>query len=306
MSQAATLRFTTASILCVAALTQQAVAQEQAPKDPRVAVISKSIRSFAAAFNKADPVKLASHFSRDGEYMDAAGTLFRGRANIEAEFAAFFKATPGCQLSLQVSDIRFIGKSLAIEEGRATLSTNDNGPTTASRYVVVHTHNDGRWQIASARDLNSEPASNHDRLKSLEWLVGDWIDESDDSTVDTSFRWSENGNYLFRRFHIKTSGARVMNGTQRIGWDPQKRHIRSWVFDSEGGFGEGVWTETTSGWIVKSTFVLPNGSSGSATTTYARKGKDAFRMTVSQRLVAGKPLANLAVDVVRRPPAITR
>ena len=97
-----------------------------------------------------------------------------------------------------------------------------------------------------------------------------------------------------------------MDGTQRIGWDPQKQHIRSWVFDSEGGFGEGVWTETTSGWIVKSTFVLPNGSSGSATATYARKREGAFRMTVSQRLVAGKPLANLAVDVVRRPPQIKR
>jgi len=67
-----------------------------------------------------------------------------------------------------------------------------------------------------------------------------------------------------------------------------------------------VWTETTSGWIVKSTFVLPNGSSGSATATYARKREGAFRMTVSQRLVAGKPLANLAVDVVRRPPQIKR
>ena len=38
-----------------------------------------------------------------------------------------------------------------------------------------------------------------------------------------------------------------MTVTQRIGWDPAAKQIRSWEFDSEGGFGEGTWGETATG-----------------------------------------------------------
>lgn len=35
-----------------------------------------------------------------------------------------------------------------------------------------------------------------------------------------------------------------MTGTQRIGWDPLTRRLRTWVFDSSGSFGEGNWKAT--------------------------------------------------------------
>lgn len=264
--------------------------------------VTASIRSFAAAFNTADASKLAAHFAIDGEYVDDSGTLFKGREDIEAEFAAFFKAVPGSRLAIDVEDIRFVGNTMAIEEGTVAVTRGNDESVTVSRYIVVHVKDNDGWKIASARDLDSEPASNHDRLKALEWLIGDWVDESDESTVETSIRWSNDGNFILSRFNIDMAGVRVMSGTQRIGWDPQKQQIRSWVFDSEGGFGTGFWTGTEAGWIVKTTFVLPDGASGSATSTYARQGADAFRLTMSQRLVAGQPLPNVSVSVVRRPP----
>ena len=33
-----------------------------------------------------------------------------------------------------------------------------------------------------------------------------------------------------------------LSGTEVIGWDPTSRSIRSWVFDSDGSFGQAVWT----------------------------------------------------------------
>ncbi|MFP6766153.1 MAG: SgcJ/EcaC family oxidoreductase [Planctomycetaceae bacterium] len=305
MKQASYLSVCTVLALC--GLCHPAVsAQDGKPVDPRINQIVRSIHSFAAAFNAGEAKKLSAHFAADGEYIDDTGTLFKGRENIEAEFAAFFKAVPGSQLAIDVRDIRFIGDSMAIEEGTVSVTQAQNGPVTVSRYIVVYALNGNRWQIASARDLDSKPAGHHDRLKTLEWLIGDWIDESDESTVETSIRWSADGHYLMTQFHIKMAGARIMSGTQRIGWDPQKQQIRSWTFDSEGGFGSGLWTGTEAGWIVKSDFVLPDGSSGSATSTYARQSPDAFRLTLSQRLVSGRPLPNLSVDVVRRPPQIKR
>ena len=32
------------------------------------------------------------------------------------------------------------------------------------------------------------------------------------------------------------------SGMQIIGWDPVAKQIHSWVFDSDGGYGEGTWT----------------------------------------------------------------
>lgn len=289
---------------CVSsAIVRADVAKSNSKSTPTDAIV-KSIKSFAAAFNAGDANKLAAHFAEDGEYVDDAGTLFKGRVNIEEEFAAFFKVFPGANLAVDVEQLRFVGDSMAIEEGTAAVTDAANESVTLSRYTVVHVRKKNHWQIASARDHDSEPASNHDRLKSLEWLVGDWIDESHESTIETSIRWSKDGNFLISQFRVSMTGVRVMSGTQRMGWDPQQQQIRSWIFDSEGGFGTGLWTETDAGWIVKSTAVLPDGSSGSGTSTYARTGTDSFRLTLSQRIVAGSPRDNVSVVVVRKPPVV--
>ena len=291
---------------CVSsAIVRADVAKSNSKSTPTDAIV-KSIKSFAAAFNAGDAKKLAAHFAEDGEYVDDAGTLFKGRVNIEEEFAAFFKVFPGANLAVDVEQLRFVGDSMAIEEGTAAVTDAANESVTLSRYTVVHVRKKNHWQIASARDHDSEPASNHDRLKSLEWLVGDWIDESHESTIETSIRWSKDGNFLISQFRVSMTGVRVMSGTQRIGWDPQQQQIRSWIFDSEGGFGSGLWTETDAGWIVKSTAVLPDGSSGSGTSTYARTGTDSFRLTLSQRIVAGSPRDNVSVVVARKPPVARR
>lgn len=287
------------------ALIQAAESKPNAKPTPTDAIV-KSIHSFAAAFNAGDAKKLAAHFVEDGEYVDDTGTLFKGRDAIASEFASFFKALPGTQIAIDVEDLRIVGDSLAIEEGTAAVTRAADESVTVSRYIVVHVRKQDRWQIASARDLDSKPASNHDRLKPLEWLIGDWVDESDDSTVETSIRWSDDGNFIITKFNVNVATVRVMSGTQRIGWDPQKQQIRSWIFDSEGGFGSALWTETSAGWIVKTTAVRPDGSSGSATSTYARTGKDSFRLTLSQRVVAGQPIPNVSIDVVRKPPAVTQ
>ena len=71
---------------------------------------------------------------------------------------------------------------------------------------------------------------------------GDWINESADAIVNTSCKWSDDGNFLIRAFTMKTQGQPVLSGTQRIGWDAVKHQFKMWVFDSEGGFGDGYWT----------------------------------------------------------------
>jgi hypothetical protein len=139
-------------------------------------------------------------------------------------------------------------------------------------------------------------------LQSLEWLIGQWIDEGRDEVVEANFRWDENKSFLLEDFQIVREGAIVLKGTQRIGWDPQARQIRSWIFDSAGGFGEAVWTPVGDDWICKTKGVRSDGSAASATRKLTRATKDRVIWTATDRLDNGEQLPELAVTMVRRPP----
>ena len=72
-----------------------------------------------------------------------------------------------------------------------------------------------------------------------------------------AYRWTDNHRFILGQFTVQIAGKPAMTGTQRIGWDPLKKTIRSWVFDSEGGFAEGTWTLDGNKWVVKLTGVHP-------------------------------------------------
>ena len=53
-----------------------------------------------------------------------------------------------------------------------------------------------------------------------------------------------------------------MTGQQRIGWDPLARQFKSWVFDSQGGFGEGEFSHDGDAWLIKARGVRSDGRPG--------------------------------------------
>jgi hypothetical protein len=93
-----------------------------------------------------------------------------------------------------------------------------------------------------------------------------------------------------------------MKGTQRIGWDPQAKQIRSWTFDTAGGFGEAVWTPVEDRWVVKAKAVTADGTSASATRTLQRDTADRVIWTATDRLAGDEQLPDLAVTMVRKAP----
>jgi len=109
-----------------------------------------------------------------------------------------------------------------------------------------------------------ENGSHYEQLKALEWLVGEWVDEGEESTIATKCGWTKNRNFLLRTFKVVTADDRELEGTQVIGWDPDAKRIRSWMFDSEGGFGEGHWTQKENRWIIKVSQTLKDGVRASA------------------------------------------
>ncbi len=73
----------------------------------------------------------------------------------------------------------------------------------------------------------------------------------------------------------------MRDGTEIIGWDPRSNVIRSWVFDSDGGFGENVWVHEGKRWLVKHSGTMADGSEASA--THILTNVDATTSTVQSK-----------------------
>jgi uncharacterized protein (TIGR02246 family) len=265
--------------------------------------IRLAVEAFAKAYNAGDAKAIASLFVADGEIVSEEGESTRGREGIEQAFAGIFKEHPKTHMDLAIGSIRFIGPDTAIEDGMATVTNAPDEPAQRSPYTVVHTGHDGKWLTASARDLPDDTPTPEEQLKQFQWMIGDWVDESPEALVITSYRWTDNQCYILSEFKMQVGGRPVMTGTQRIGWDPLSKNIRSWVFDSEGGFGEGIWTREGNHWIVKMTGVTRDGKIGSATNIITRVSKDRMTWQQRDRIVGGEKTPDIEkVPITRKPP----
>jgi hypothetical protein len=225
-----------------------------------------------------------------------------GRDEIQQSFEDTFAASPKVAVSVVVDSIRFLTPDVAVEEGSTNLFPDGETLTSQGRYTVLHLKKDERWQMQSVRVVKEESLSAYGELQPLEWLVGEWIDEGRSETVESKFHWDENKSFLLQDFQVIRDGAVVLKGTQRIGWDPQAKQIRSWIFDSAGGFGEAVWIPVGDDWVCKAKGILVDGSSASATRTLTRASPDRVIWTSTDRLGGDERLPDLTVVMVRKPP----
>jgi uncharacterized protein (TIGR02246 family) len=263
--------------------------------------IRANIEQFVKAYNAGDAKAIAALFAPDGEAWDKDGNEAEGREAIAKTFAKIFEDTPEKKIEIFVDSIKFIGNDLAAETG-TTKETEPNEPPEYDRYVVLHVKRDGKWQMALARDQEGPQPTAHESLQPLAWLVGEWVDDGGSTVVRSTCRWSEDKNFLLQEFKLQVSGRDAMNVSQRIGWDPLRKRIRSWVFDSEGGFGEGVWTRDDDGWIIRATGVRPDGTTASATNFLTPAGNDGYVFRSTDRVVADDRQGPMEVKVVRKPP----
>ncbi len=259
--------------------------------------------AFVIAYNRGDSKALVALFAEDAEAVEADGERYQGRERIERRFAETFAASPGVKISLAIDAIRLLHPEVAKEEGRTVIKPSKGLPLNRP-YTAIFVKRDGRWRISSIREESDPFVNAHDRLKELEWMIGAWIDEGPDSVVRLDCRWSEEQNFLLRSFIVKLRGRPVMTVSQRIGWDPMARQIRSWDFDSDGSFGEGRWSRIGERWVIKHTGVLPEGTPTSATNIMSRERSDLIRWSTTDRVLGEESIPGDEVFVlVRVPPS---
>lgn len=286
-----------------AALGQQprpaATANAPSPDEQQ---IRQAVGAFVEQFNAHKPDGLAALFAADARMVLRDGTEINGRDAIKQSFETAFGESPKAAVSVVVDSLKFLTPDVAVEEGFTASFPDGDTLTARSRYTVVHLKKDGKWLMQSVRVVEEESLSAYGELQPLEWLIGEWIDEGRSENVETTFRWDENKSFLLEEFQVVRGGNVVLKGTQRIGWDPQAKQIRSWTFDSAGGFGEATWTLTGDDWVVKAKAVTADGTSASATRTLTRAATDRVIWTATERLAGNDALPDLAVTMVRKPP----
>ena len=107
-------------------------------------------------------------------------------------------------------------------------------------------------------------------------MIGTWVDQENQSKIVTTSSWTKNQNFITRKFAASIDGQSDLSGVQIIGWDPVSKKIRSWVFDSDGGFAEGRWTKKDNRWFITTTGTLPDGGKASSVNVITRVDDDQF------------------------------
>lgn len=276
--------------------------REAADRSADEQAIRANVNAFVRAYNDHDARAIAELFTPEGQIITATGETSEGRQAIASSFQEHFTAYPSTKIEVHIESIRLLGSSLAVEVG-STKETPAPGETPHyGRYTVLHVKHGGGWLMAAARDNPGEPPTPHERLLPLAWLVGEWIDEEGSTVVHTTCRWSEDRHFLLQEIHYQVAGKDTMRVTQRIGWDPLAKRIRSWAFDALGGFSEGVWVRDGDSWVVKSNGVRPDGAAGSSTSVLIPTGPDGYVLRVRDRVVGDVVEPPVEVRVVRKPP----
>ena len=280
---------------------------ESAKRTPDEVAIRLTGETYVKAFCDADAKSVAAHFTSDAEYIDEDGTVYQGREAITDAMTALFKQNNDCQIEINIDSIRFISPEVAIEDGTTTFTTSgdDEIDIVLSGYTAIHVKSNGKWLTASVREHTPRNRRQHrTKRQQLSWLQGDWVDEGDDTLVFFSCKTADGGNFLLREFKIHIAGQEAMSGTQRIGWDPLTGKLKSWVFDSEGGYSEGFWHRDDERWILKSYGVTADGEPASSTTIYTLVNDDTMTWQSVDHEIGGVELPDSdPVTIVRRAPA---
>lgn len=266
------------------------------------AAIRAAVEAYVNAFNKSDAKALAALWSPEAVYINPiSGEQAIGREAIEEQFSAIFTGAKGSKLAAQTDSVRFVSPNVAVEQGTATVVRPDESPEE-SQYTAVYVKRDGKWLLDRVTEEEVPVvASNYEHLKELEWMIGTWVDEDDQSKIETTCAWTKNQNFITRSFTISIRDRIDMAGMQIVGWDPATKQIRSWVFDSDGGFGEGVWSRKDKSWYIHATGTTPDGKRTSAVNIITYVDDNTFTWQSIDRFADGEMLPNVdEIPVVRQ------
>ncbi len=259
------------------------------------AAIRKQSAAFLRAIEKGDAKAVSAFWTEEGEYHGGDGATFRGRAAIEAAYAKAFAKKAMMKAEGNIESIRFLSRDTAVEEGYARVQKGKPEQAVSSRYSILHVREGGAWLMAVVREWPDDGVA----LRDLDWLIGTWTAKVEDTEVRATYEWDESKKFIRVRSTIKGKD-RTVTLTEMIAKDPRNGSLRSWLFESEGGFGDAAWTWDGKRWTLEATGVQADGTEMTATNVITRLDKDTFTWHSVDRTVNGEESPDLPPVKVTR------
>jgi len=272
----------------------RSAAQESKDADPKRQADRRALdqltKDMIDAFDRRDAAAIAAHWTDTGEFRHNDDEPVRGRAEIRNGYERFFKSLDGKpKLEIQTDSLRFPSADTAVKETRLLLRNDDGEIVAAGRQDAVLVREGDQWKVAVIHESDTDVVPDVS-LEELGWLVGTWRAVTKDREVTIVYEWDEKQNFIRGKFSVREGAAVVDSGTEIIGKDNARGVIRSWLFQSDGGFGSGAWSRDGGKWTIDVHNVKADGSELTATLLYIRVDPDTFTWQAVDLALDNSPL----------------
>src|SRR5262249_52102288 len=156
-------------------------------------------------------------WTTEGDYADAKGRKLKARDLISRPRGEGQSPGPGAGQRNVESTVRLIRPDLAIEDGISRPLISEDGGAVTARFSAVWVKQDNQWRLEALREAVVTAPTLKDHLSALDWLLGEWIAETDNGAVLVSSHWADDDHYIVRDFAIHDGQSQIVTCTQRIG-----------------------------------------------------------------------------------------
>jgi uncharacterized protein (TIGR02246 family) len=260
-----------------------AVAADSIEPDLRTATAA-----YADAYNKRDYPALAAQWTERAELVEG-GARVAGRDAIVASIRGWLERHPQARLAVTVTDVDHVAGPLARVRGTLAFTKKPGEKPMETQFESLRVLEDGSWRIAESRVAPSPAAAVDD----LAWLVGSWqaTDAKEGTTVTLTYEKAVGGHTLVGRTKIVPKQGTTIESLDVTHADRATGLVRSWLFDSTGARGEGVFA--SDGTTFNRTFVgtTADGAGRTAwTQVIVPGGEGRFTLQSIDRTLNGQPL----------------
>lgn len=118
--------------------------------------IEANVNRWVEAWNEGDIQALNELYTSDADFVSPTGVTVKGRDEVVSGFSESHSTIyKGTQLSVEVTNIRFLKPNLAVTENawqfKNLPETEGDDPPTRGTTTAVVVKQDGKWQIAAHR-----------------------------------------------------------------------------------------------------------------------------------------------------------
>jgi uncharacterized protein (TIGR02246 family) len=284
------------ALLLAASAAAPAQAAPSAKLEPGVAAM---VGTFEKAFNAHNAPAMMALWTPDATYRDTVSNAeAKGRDAIGAAYAKLFKQQPTSSLKLTITESKIDGKSASLL-GMAEVTQKGQLPTR-SLFRASLAKVGASWLFSNVEEAEL-PADSPTGMSQLGWLAGSWIQALPSGDVKNTYHWVDGGAFMIRNYSRAAKQGPAVEGTQIFGWDAEQQCVRTWLFDSNGSFGEGYWQrQGPDKWTNKMALKLPDGRRGSVTQILTRKGDNEIELQSVDREIDGQFQPNTAPATMTR------